>query len=207
MSAHPAAVHGARAERDNRLRVLGSLNQMLGAGLVGDAKRLAAPALEHSALVHENVVAGFDRLLLGFLHRPTGRRGKRLGVVERQKLEHNLCRIGSLNLSEGLRAACARRALDPDDRIQVSLSCTDNGVFQCRSNARSRELGKSCCDRDRTAKLHKAASRDPPRFKHAGELGSSSFVYHVHTSSFFSLKNRLRSARAYRSVHARTFLV
>ena len=158
---------------------------MLGAGLVGDAKRLAAPALEHSALVHKNVVAGFDRLLLGFLHRPTGRRGKRLGVVERQKLEHDLCRIGSLNLSEGLRAACARCALDPDDRIQVSLSCTDNGVFQCRSNARSRELGKSCCDRDRTAKLHKAASRDPPRFKHAGELGSSSFVYHVHTSSFF----------------------
>lgn len=44
MSCHPAAIDCARAEGDDRVCLLGRLDQMLIARLAGNAKRIARPS-------------------------------------------------------------------------------------------------------------------------------------------------------------------
>ena len=126
---HPAAIDGARAERDNRGRLFGGLDQVLIAGFASNAKCIAVPTVEHGAFIHQNVVAGFDGLFLGLFHRMARSSGQGLAVVERNELEHDGGSVGSVDLSESLGATRARSALDPDDRVQVALACADNRLL------------------------------------------------------------------------------
>ena len=170
MSAHPAAVDRAGTQRDYGVGFLGSLDQMLRTGLVGDAQSLAAPAFQHSSLVHEDVIAGLDRLLLGLLHRPAGCRRQGLGVVERDHVQHDRSRIRRLDLRKRLGTTRARRALDPDNRIQLALRCADHGFLEGLRHARRSELGQSGRDRNGAAELHEAAAADAARGKHVLKL-------------------------------------
>ena len=172
MRAHPAAVDRARAERDHSGSVFGRIDQMIRARLVGHAQRLAAPALEHGPLVHEDVVPGalLDGLIFGQLHGLAGGSRQRLGVVERDHLEHDRRRVGSLHLRERFRAARARRAFDPDDRVQLALRCADHGRLEGLRHARRRKLGQPRRHRDRAAQFHEAAPADAARGKHLLKL-------------------------------------
>ena len=170
MSAHPAAVDRAGTQRDYGVGFLGSLDQMLRTGLVGDAQSLASPAFQHSSLVHEDVIAGLDRLLLGLLHRPAGCRRQGLGVVERDHVQHDRSRIRRLDLRKRLGTTRARRALDPDNRIQLALRCADHRFLEGLRHARRSELGQSGRDRNGAAELHEAAAADAARGKHVLKL-------------------------------------
>ena len=166
-SGHPAAVHGAGADRHNGVGRLGSLHKGRDAGLAGHAQSVAVEGLEHGALVDENVVACRDGLGLGLLHGVAsgGRQGLR--VVQGDHVEHDRCDIGSLHLGEGLRATGAGSTLDPDDRIQVAGRRADNRLFQSLRHARNRELGEPGCGGDAGAQLHEAATGNATRGKDA----------------------------------------
>ena len=150
--------------------MLGRLDQMLYARLVGRAQRVAAPALEHGAFVDEDVVARLDGLLFGLFHGPARSGAQRFAVVQRNHLEHDGCRVGSIDACERLRATGARSAFDPDDRIQVALARPDDGFFERVGHARSSSLAQTDHDRERAAQFHEATTRDASRFEHALKL-------------------------------------
>ena len=155
---------------------------MLIARLAGNAKRIAVPAVENSALVDEDVVPRCDGLLLGLLHGPAGSGAQRFAVVQRNHLEHDAGRIGSVNLSKSLRATSAGCALDPDDRIQVALACSDDGLLKSLSNAGSGGFTQADHDRERATQFHEATTRNSARFEHALKLWDSGLVVHTYTS-------------------------
>ena len=181
---HPAAVDRARTQRHDGVGVRGGLDQMLRAGHVGHAQRLASPALQHGTLVDEDVVAGLDRLRLGLLHGVAGGGGQGLGVVQGDHLQNHRGRIRRLHLGEGLRAARAGSTLDPDDRIQIAPRCTDHGFLERLRHTRSSELAQPGRDGDSAAEFHEAATRYATRLEHALKLSSHGFSSHAHTSSW-----------------------
>ena len=130
LSTHPATVHCARTQRHNSVSMLGSFNQMLRTRLTGNTQSVSAPTFQDGTLVDENVVASLDGALLGLFHGEASSGGKRLRVVQRQKLQDNSRCIGRVHLSEGLGAARAGCAFDPDGGIKLSLGCADDLVFK-----------------------------------------------------------------------------
>ena len=130
MGRAPAAVDRAGAQRDHRVGALGGIDQGRGAHLAGDAQGVAAPSLQNRTLIHKNVVARLDGLGLGLLHRMASRGGQRLRVVQGDQIQHDRGNVGSLHLGERLRAARAGSALDPDDRVEVTLRCADDRLLE-----------------------------------------------------------------------------
>ena len=182
MSGEPTTVDRARTDGDNRVRAAGGVLKRNGSNLAGHAQRIAVPALLNRALVHKNVVARFDGLVLGLLHRVTCSRRQGLRVVQRDHVENDRSHIGGLNLCERLRASRAGSTLDPNNRIKVALRCSNHGFHSLR-NARSSELGQTGSCRHGAAKLHEAATRYTARRQDAVKLRNRSLVFHVHTSS------------------------
>ena len=182
LCAHPTAVDGAGAQRDHGVGVLSSLDQVLGAGLAGNAQGVAAPLLLNRAFIDEDVVAGLDGLLLGLLHGVARCCGQRLGVVQGDHVQHHLCGVGRLSLGERLGAAGAGCAFDPDDRVKVTLRGADDGRLESLGYLRDRQLGQPGGSGHGTAQLHEVATGDPPGLKHVRERGHCGLSFHTHTS-------------------------
>ena len=184
--AHPSAVDRTAAESDDCVGVLGGGGKMLGAGSVRDAQRLAVPSLQHGTLVDEDVIARLDGLLLRFLHRISCRGGKGFAVVQRNHLQHDGRGIRLVYLSESLRATRARRALDPDDRIELALFGADHRLFKSLSDLRNGQLGCASGRHHCPAQLEEVATADAAGLHHGHKLGMGILHFHVHTSLVFS---------------------
>lgn len=132
------AVDSAGTCGDDGSSVLAGVEQVAlvrsAGGGTRDAQNLAIVAGHDSTLDDDDVLAlsSLDRLLASFLEgvASSGREG--LGVVEREILEEQRCRIGVIRLGKRLGATGAGTKLHPDDWCEAALAQTsvrtDKGV-------------------------------------------------------------------------------
>ena len=151
-----AAPRRARAPRDDRLRVLGDVLQLL------DERPAARDAVDavvgqrRIAFDREDVVALVlrDRLLERLLGLVTGRRHQRVVVVERDHRQHDVLGERVRRADERLGAAGALEAVQPDHR-RARL-----GLHRLRDLLRTGVAEAERC-RGQAAELEEAPARDP----------------------------------------------
>lgn len=135
-------------------------------------QNLAIVAGHDSTLDDDDVLAlsSLDRLLASFLEgvASSGREG--LGVVEREILEEQRCRIGVIRLGKRLGATGAGTKLHPDDWCEAALAQTsvrtDKGVaLDGFGNIGSRYAFNADCSCNRATEAEKGATCQTTRLK------------------------------------------
>ena len=177
---HPSAVAGAGAERDHRVGLLSGLGQGVDALLAAHHQHVAVVRRRHSTLVYQHVSAGLDGILARLLHGMTGCCGERLGIVERDRLEHELGDIRRIGLRQRLGAARARAAFHPDDRKQLARLLAN---LQRLRYLRGRRLRKTEHDRQTAAILEKVTTSEPARLQTLRKRSVCSLKLYCHSNT------------------------